>query len=160
MKKHGIWLLVCCLCILCSCSRRTGSFTKGIRDFSAIIQAVNEASDEERFAMGLLNEISWDDEQIEATYALDMTKLEEAAVFSCAAEAQICEIAFFKGEKQTIEAGITKRRKQIEARWNILQPMVHAMLDTAQQGELSSYVYFVIGTDAKKVVNYLQEEFL
>lgn len=160
MKK--ILLIFCMMGILLTgCSKNHGSFEQGTIDFESFYMGINKQIDEEQWNMPLLNDKALSDKEVESLYQIDMTKIESCIVKQSILPSQIGEVAFFKVKKEhmnVVEDGINNRLQGIQASWGTYLTDAKASIDGALQGMIGEYYYFVIGEDAKKVVNYMESE--
>lgn len=158
MKKS--WCLLCLCLLLSGCGNATGSFEQGDKKLDKVFDSIEDHIADQTFAMALLQDQAMDKAQVEKNYHLDMTKIDDCMVKTSLLPAQLSEVAIFKCDKQKdamLRKGIHYRLQQLDAAWGALVPEAKQLLHDAKQGRLGAYYYFVLGSDSKKVVNYMQK---
>lgn len=148
-------LIICFLLVGCSTN---GSFEKGIKDFTPIIQYVNQQITKQEWELGLFQENSLTTEKIKQLYALDDAIASQAIVFPSISTAQISEIAFFlidETMQEKVKNAIIFRKQQLHEQWDTHIEGAKALIDQAKEGRVGQYYYFIIGIDAENMVNYI-----
>lgn len=154
-------LLIVLILLLCGCTSMKHSFEKGSIDMDQLYANIMEVSAEHHWRYAPLQDTNWTQSEIEKTYHLDMTKVEEAVVRSSVMLSDVSEIAFFKvsedNESYVIKA-IEHRRDEVKQIWEPYKGNATYIIDSAKHGRIGQYYYFILGEDSKKVVNYIQQQ--
>lgn len=150
---------ICCF-LLVGCSNN-GSFEKGIHDFTPIIRYVNAQIDKGEWEFGLFHENSLSIEEINQQYDISLTTEDQVVVYTSISQAQISEIAFFSMDTQSeerVKQAIAYRKKQLHDRWDTYIMHAKDVIEKAQEGRIGKYYYFIVGIDAKNMVNYISND--
>lgn len=153
MKKF--FFIFCFLLVGCSTN---GSFEKGIDDFTLIIQYVNQKVEKHEWNFGLFQENSIATEKVKQLYALDDAIASQARVYLSISAAQVSEIAFFLIDdmtQDTVKDAIMFRKQQLHEQWDSHIEEAKLLIEQAEEGRIGKYYYFIVGTDAKNMVNYI-----
>ncbi len=154
MKKI---IILCFCCIMCGCVSLHGSFKNGTMDMDRFVQDFQKVKETNRWKYGVLQDTSLTKAKIEDLYHIPMVHVEKAYVYQGVIPLQCTELALFKIEskyKQELIDGIEKRKKDIEESYPNVD--INDILNQSQQGMIGQYYYFILGDDARKVVNYIR----
>ena len=156
MKKIiCLWL---CLFVLCACAK-SGSFEDGNMDMEKVIAEINEQIADGHWKMGLLQDEALSLQEVEKQYHMDMTQIKDCRVQQALIPAQLSEVALLaKPQADTmLKKAIQEHKEDLKQRYAGILMDGNTLIDSALQGRIGQYYYFVLGEDAKKVVHYMQE---
>ena len=88
-----------------------------------------------------------------------MINIKECEVHSSLIPAQMGEIAFFHVEEKEdsmMKQAVEKHIAQLKSKWINLILEADAVLSEVKEGRIGEYYYVIVGSDAQKVVNYIQ----
>lgn len=153
--------MMICLCFfcLCSCSKSMGHFKDGTIQLDQLIQKINEKSIKGDWSFPILNESAVSLSQVAELYEIDMTQIKDSKTHQSLLMAQIGEIAFFHVEESKdtmIKESINKRMDDMKTQWGTLLMDAETLLQDHKEGRIGEYYYVIVGSDAQKVVNYIQ----
>ena len=157
MKKIiCLWL---CLFVLCA-RTKPGSFEDGNIDMEKVIEEINEEIADGHWKMGLLQDEALSLQEVEKQYHMDMTQIKDCRVQQALIPAQLSEVALFLAKPQAdtmLKKAIQEHKEDLKQRYAGILMDGNTLIDSALQGRIGQYYYFVLGEDAKKVVHYMQE---
>lgn len=156
MKKK--WTMFFLSISLISACQNLTSFKKGNMNIAKLYDQIVEQGEDEAWRFPIMNQQFLAASKIEKMYDLDMTKISEAYVKSALIPSQIGEIAIFKIEPQNIQilkAAIDQRILKLHAAMDRVVLEAESIINNAKQGKIGAYYYFIVGSDSKKVVNYI-----
>lgn len=157
MKKY-ILLFLCFFC-LCGCSHGVGKFEDGTMQLSKLSDKINQKSINGDWQFPLLNKDAISLNEVSKLYEMDMINIKECEVHSSLIPAQMGEIAFFHVEEKEdsmMKQAVEKHIAQLKSKWINLILEADAVLSEVKEGRIGEYYYVIVGSDAQKVVNYIQ----
>lgn len=154
--------MMICLCFfcLCSCSKSMGHFKDGTMQLDQLMQNINQKSVKGDWDFPILNETQIPLTKVASLYELDMTQIKENKTYCSLLPAQLGEIAFFHVEESKdamMKKAIEKRIQDMEKQWGALLMEAGTILQNHKEGRIGEYYYVIVGSDAQKVVNYIQD---
>lgn len=162
MKMKSIKWFIVCLCVfcLCACSPSMGHFEDGSIELNELVRKINEKSANGEWEFPILQEKETAPNIVSTRYAIDLTQVMDGQVYEALLPAQIGEIAFFhmeEGKEALVKQAIQHRLKELKKEWGTLIYDADELINTCIEGKIGEYYYVMIGRDAQKVVNYIQD---
>lgn len=159
MKIKKYILLFLCFFCLCGCSHGIGKFEDGTMQLSKLSERINQKSINGDWQFPVFQQTAISLNEVSKQYELDMTKVKDCEIHTALIDAQIGELAFFHIDekddtmmKQAVEKHIT----QLKTKWGNLILEADTLLSNVKEGRIGEYYYVIVGSDAQKVVNYIQ----
>ena len=159
MKKKKYILLFLCFFCLCGCSHGIGDFNDGTIQLSKLSDKINQKSMNGDWQFPILDKEALSLNEVSKLYEMDMMNIKECEVHLSLIPAQLGEIAFFhvdKKEDSMMKQTAEKRIAQLKLKWKDLLLEADSILSEAKEGRIGEYYYVIVGSDAQKVVNYIQ----
>lgn len=159
MRKKKWCLIILLLVLLCGCSHGLGHFKDGSIDLTKLVAKINQKSVAQDWSFPILNEEGQPAKTVEKNYQLDMTQLETQACYTSVLPAELGELAFFKcepGKDAILQQGAKTRVEALRREWGELILEANPLLNAYKEGRIGQYYYVIVGSDAQKVVNYIQ----
>lgn len=97
--------------------------------------------------------------EVSKQYAMDMTKIKDCEIHTALIDAQIGELAFFHVDEKDdtmMKQAVEKHIAQLKTKWGNLILEADTLLSNVKEGRIGEYYYVIVGSDAQKVVNYIQ----
>lgn len=153
MKK-----LMMCLCLLfcmIGCSKDKGSFQEGTFDDTLWIQDVNEAINDQKWDMVLLNDESVSEDELYRMYQLKSEDVKSYAVHTAVIASTPVEIAVFQSDDTS------KMQTAVDFHINSLKeeyasmPECVSLIDQYSTQQIDDYYILIISHDAQGIMDYL-----
>lgn len=159
MKLIKHMMITLCFFCLCSCSKSMGHFKDGTMKLDQLIQDINQKSIQGDWSFPILNETQIPLSQVAELYGLDMTQIKNCEAHQSILPAQLGELAFFHVEESKdamMKQVVEKHIQDMEKHWGTLLMEAEDVLHGCKEGRIGEYYYVIVGSDAQKVVNYIQ----
>lgn len=159
MKIKKYILLFLCFFCLCGCSHGVGKFKDGTIQLSKLTDKINQKSMDGDWQFPILQKEATSLQEVSKLYELDMMHIKECEVHMALIPAQMGEIAFFHVEEKDdamLKKAIDCHIAQLKTKWGTLLLEADSILSSVKEGRIGEYYYVIVGSDAQKVVNYIQ----
>lgn len=155
MKKT---LLLCCLCLLCGCGNKIGSFEKGTLEMKKLAQKINHETSEKTWDMSLLKEDGESSTSLQE-YGLTSEDVICYAIFPSIVAVDPTRVAIFEVSDQHKAMVKEKVKAQIMNMQNDTNylPQYTKQITTYKEAEIGNYYIIVIGNDAARVLEFIEE---